>query len=149
MKTYEQVRQILSMIEPTEEMYAQLDRDDLPHLQRLMQEPQPWRAARAINAASRLGTTAAQELVRSSAADPRREVRSAVATVAPKLPPALTSEVLEHLIDDSDLSVRKLAVKSVGPQISDTLKGKLRLLVDHGTDERIKALAGQKLELVR
>lgn len=149
MKTFEQVRTILSAIEPGEDMYAQLDRDDLPHLQRLIHDPEPWRAARAVHAAARLGTPASEELIRSAMTDERREIRVAVAHAAPKLPPNLNNEVLEHLIDDADPSIKKVAVKSIGPRASDALKTKLRTLASDDQLKMLKSAAEKKLDLLR
>ena len=149
MKTYEQVRQILSAIEPEEEMYHQIGPEDLPHLQRMLQDPEPWRAARAIHAASRMGSVGAQAMVSGAVADPRREVRAAVAMAAQWLPPEAGNALLDKLLDDQDLSIKKLAIKSVSRTASPTLLNKLKALSESSGSEPIKTLAGERLRINR
>lgn len=83
MKTYEDVVRILSPIEPTEDMYAAITLEDLAHLQRLSHDAEPWRAARAVFAASRLRGLAANNLVIAAARDPGRSCASRPPQVRP------------------------------------------------------------------
>ena len=149
MKTYEEVRQILSMIEPTEESFSKSSAEDLPHLQRMLHDPEPWRAARAVHAASRLGSVGATELVRSASTDTRREVRAAAATAAQRMSPEIGNQILETLLDDNDLSVKKLAIKSVGRNASPALLKKLQAISEREVDTNIKQLAGKQLLVAR
>lgn len=148
MKTYEEVRSILSVIEPEEEMYLQLGPEDLPHLQRMLHEPEPWRAARAIHAASRLGSVAAHALVSGAAGDSRREVRAAVAMASQWLAPEAGNAVLEKLLDDADLSIKKLAIKSVNRNASPGLLAKLKAVSEVAGNDHLKGLAGEQLRAI-
>jgi hypothetical protein len=149
MKTYDEVRQILSLIEPSEDMYAKLDGDDIPLLQRLVLDPEAWLAARAVHAAARLGTAAGHSLISNAASDPRRELRAAAASVAPKLPADVSNTILERLIEDRDMSIKKLAITSIGPAASATLMGKLQAESSQGENATIKALAVTQLGSMR
>lgn len=149
MKTYEQVRDILSAIEPDEEMYHQLDREDLPHLQRLLHDVEPWRAARAVHAASRLGTVGAQALVSGAVGDPRREVRAAVAMAAQWLPPQAGNPLLSALLDDADGSIKKLAIKSVNMNSTPELVAKVRTVSEASDNTHLRNVAEHQLRLIR
>jgi HEAT repeats len=148
-KTYEQVRQILSAIEPDEEMYHQISAEDLQHLQRMLHDPEPWRAARAIHAASRMGSVGAQAMVSGAVADTRREVRAAVAMAAQWLAPEASNALLEKLLDDEDLSIKKLAIKSVSRTASPALLRTLKTLSESSGNEHIKSLASERLRINR
>ncbi|BDI05279.1 HEAT repeat domain-containing protein [Sphaerotilus microaerophilus] len=149
MKTYDQVRQILGLIEPTETMYSELDADDLPHLQRLLHDPDGWRAARAVFAASRIGSAKAHSLILDAASYPRREVRVAAAVVAPRVPSAISNEILEKLIDDEDIGVRKLTIKSIGHDASSKLTEKLQGIAAQGVNRHLKTLARERFDALR
>jgi hypothetical protein len=149
MKTYEEVRNILSAIEPEEEMYLHLSPEDLPHLQRMLHEVEPWRAARAIHAASRLGTISAHAMVSGAAKDPRREVRGAVAMAAQWLDPSEANVTLRLLLDDKDLSIQKLAIKSVNRKSSPEVLAKLKALSSATSNQLLKAIASKQLESVK
>jgi hypothetical protein len=148
MKTYDQVRSILSAIEPEEEMYLQLDRDDLPHLQRLLHDAEPWRAARAIHAASRLGTVGAHALVSGAVGDTRREVRAAVAMAAQWLAPEAGNALLSTLLDDEDASIKKLAIKSVNRNATPDLIAKVKALSALTSNAHLRNLAADQLRLI-
>lgn len=145
MKTYEEVKQILAVIEPTEDMYTKLSLEDLPHLQRLLQEPEPWRAARAVYAAARLQSTASHTLVFNAASDARREVRAAAAIVAPRVPVATGHAVIERLLDDNDVGIKKLAINSIGNNPSAGILSRLKALSESHTNTQIKLLASKTL----
>ena len=48
MKSYEEVKNILSDIEPTGAMYEKLTIEDIPNLEKILKEPEPWLASRAV-----------------------------------------------------------------------------------------------------
>jgi hypothetical protein len=141
MKTYDDIVRILSTIEPTEDMYAAIALEDLPHLQRLSHDTEPWRAARAVFAASRLRGLAANNLVLGAARDARPELRVAAAASASLLPQNVADQLLEPLLDDHDVGVRKFSVQSVTASSSDKLKQKLRTLATSDVNHPLRAVA--------
>jgi HEAT repeat protein len=141
MNTYEDVVRILSPIEPTEDMYAAITLEDLPHLQRLSHDPEPWRAARAVFAASRLRGLAANNLVLAATRDPRPELRVAAAASASRLPPAVAEQLLATLLDDHDVGVRKFSIQAIDASSSVALKQKLRTLAANDPNHQLRALA--------
>lgn len=150
MKTYEEIVRILSAIEPTEDMYAKITHEDLPHLQRLSHDAEPWRAARAVFAASRLQGVGASNLVVAAAADARPELRIAAAASASRLPQVASDQVLSTLLDDHDIGVRKFSIQAIAAGSSDVVKMKLRTLAKSEPDHQIRAIAdahAQKLQV--
>ncbi len=145
MKTYEEVRTILSDIEPSDDMYSSLDTDDIPHLRQLLQENEPWLASRAVFALSRLPTRDADALLLQAARDQRSEVRVAAAVCSAQLPADVSDQVLDSLIDDQDLGVRKFAVQSITAASSDAIKQKLRRISSADDNEFIKSIAAERL----
>ncbi|MBD0256010.1 MAG: HEAT repeat domain-containing protein [Cytophagales bacterium] len=145
MKTYEEVRTILSDIEPSEDTYSSLDTDDIPHLRQLLQENEPWLASRAVFALSRLPTRDTDALLLQAARDQRSEVRVAAAVCSARLPTDVSDQVLDSLIDDQDLGVRKFAVQSITDASSDVLKQKLRRISSADGNAFIKSIATERL----
>src|SRR5690242_14722585 len=113
-RTTQELAEAISAIEPTEQMYASLTTEDVPGLQELVANAEPWLAARAIFALARLSAAApeASLSVRSAASDPRVEIRVAVAASAALLPNSQGAQLLTALLDDSDVGVRKFSIES-------------------------------------
>jgi hypothetical protein len=101
--TLAQVRALLGDIEPTEQTFASLDRDDIPHLETLLGDPEEWLASRAVHALSRLDDAGAHDLIKRAAVDPRGAVRVAVASAVPRLPEPLAERLLSDFLDDADV----------------------------------------------
>lgn len=141
MRAYEDIVRILSRIESTESMYATITVEDLPHLQRLIHDDEPWLAARAVFAASRLRDRKANELVLDGARDVRPELRVAAAASAFCLPQALADQLLETLLDDQDVGVRKFSIQAVSASSSDKLKQKLRTLATNDVNHHLRTVA--------
>jgi len=77
-------------------------------------------------------------------ADTRREARAAVAVAAQLLKPEAGHALLDRLLDD-DLSIKKLAIKSVDRQAPPALLGKLKTLSETSDNVQIKAFAYERL----
>jgi len=148
MKTYDDIRNLLSAIEPTEEMYSGLTADDLPQLQSMMSEAEPWLAARAVFAASRLPTSAAHAFLIKASTDHRPQVRVALAASVGQTQHPVADEVLLRLLDDGDMGVKKFAIGAIGSHSSTQLKEKLSSLASQTQDSYIRQLAREKSKLL-
>jgi HEAT repeat protein len=148
MKSTRRIKAILSDIEAGEAMYAKLGEEDIPHLTQLMQKAEPWLAARCVYALSRIGGEEANATILSAAADERKEVRIAVANASKVLPDTVSNAVLDSLIDDTDLGVRKFAIKSISSTSDTRLIEKLHLLSQEATNETLKGIAADRLHLI-
>jgi len=145
MKTVEEIKAILSSIETNETMYSLLDQTDIPNVKRMMDEAEPWLAARAIFALSRLGGDESHNIILRAATDERSEVRIAVAASCEILPDAISDTVLNSLIEDSEPGVKKFAIKSITKTSETRLKEKLRAFSREETNEPLRRIAEEKI----
>lgn len=139
--TLAQVRALLGDIEPTEQTFASLDRDDIPHLETLLGDPEEWLASRAVHALSRLDDAGAHDLIKRAAVDPRGAVRVAVASAVPRLPEPLAERLLSDFLDDADVGVRKFALRAIPVAVPAALRPKIERLAHADVSEPIRALA--------
>jgi HEAT repeat protein len=145
MKTLNQVRSILSDIEPSEKTFASLDPDDIPHLMTLLDDSEEWLAARAVHALSRLNDPRAHEGLNKAAADPRGAIRVAVATALPRLPAPVSERIMSAFLDDHDTGVRKFTLRALPAIVPAHLHAKIERMVQSDTSEPIRALAATVL----
>lgn len=148
MKSIRRIKSILSNIEASEGMYARLKEEDIPHLIQLMESAEPWLAARCVYALSRIGGDTANTTILSAANDERKEVRIAVASASKVLPDTVSNVVLDSLIDDNDIGVRKFAIKSISSASNVRLIEKLHLLSQESTNETLKKIAEDRLHSI-
>lgn len=125
-KTLEQVRRQLSAVEPNDSTYHEIGPSEVPLLDQLLQASEPWLAARAVVAASRIADSQALKLLERAARDPREEVRVALAASLARLPARDADSLLLLLLADANLGVRKFAIKSVSPAHAPSVLDKLR-----------------------
>jgi hypothetical protein len=119
------LRRQLSDIEPQQTTYEGIGASEVDLLRQLLEEQEAWLAARAAHALSRIDSDDAHKALLLAARDPRPEVRVAVAASADALPPKLSDEILLRLLNDSDIGVRKFAIKSASDQNSDAVRERL------------------------
>src|SRR5262245_58469994 len=124
--TLDQLRNQLSAIEPGEGTYYGIGPSEIPLLEQLLQDRETWMAARAVFALSRVPDIKAVTVLSQAAADPRKEVRVAVAASVSNLKPSDGNKILLRLMTDAELGVRKFAVKAVSAAHSAAVHAKLR-----------------------
>jgi HEAT repeat protein len=144
-KTLEQLRHQLSAIEPDDGTYAGIDPSDIPLLEQLLQDNEAWMASRAVFALSRLSDSSAVAAWSRAAADPRPEVRVAVAASVSNLKPSDANDILLKLLTDAELGVRKFAVQSVLGAHNAAVHAKLRDLETQDSAPWIREIAKSKL----
>jgi HEAT repeat protein len=147
--TLEQLKQQLSSIEVDDATYVGIGPAEVPQLDQLVNGPETWLASRAIFALSQVRTAAATAILARSAADPRPELRVAVAASTKNLPPAEANGVLLQVLNDVELGVRKFAIRSVAPGHSAPVQAKLRELETGDPAPSIRAAAGLRLSEIR
>ncbi len=111
--TVAELRAKLSMIEPTESMYSGITPSDMPALDQLLADKEPWMAARATFALSRIGSVDAVQVLAKAATDERPQVRVAVAAAVGQTAVVLPDSAVSHLLQDADPGVRKFATQAV------------------------------------
>lgn len=143
--TVEQLRAQLSVIEPSEMMYDRIGPDEVPALEQLTRDPEPWMAARAVHALSRIKDRPALAILSGLTSDPRQEVRVALASITARLAPADAGPMLVKLLSDGDVGVRKFAVRAVSQAHDATVKAKLGSMAAGEAVPQLRQLATQKL----
>ncbi len=124
--TLEQIKNQLSAIEPDDSTYSGIGPSEIPLLEELLQDKEVWLASRAVFALSRIPDNRAMSMLSKAAADPRKEVRVAVAASASNLKPQDSNNILFKLLTDTEAGVRKFAVQSVSKANDTTVHVKLR-----------------------
>jgi HEAT repeat protein len=147
--TFEQLKQQLSSIEVDEATYAGIGPSEVPLLDQLVSDPETWLAGRAIFALSQVRSAAAMAILARSAADPRSEIRVAVAASTKNLPPADANGILLQALNDVELGVRKFAIRSVAPGHSAPVQARLRELETGDPAPSIRDAARSKLSEIR
>jgi HEAT repeat protein len=145
MKSYEEVKKILSDIEPTGAIYEQLTIEDIPNLEKILKEPEPWLAARAVFSLSRLNSDRGNEILYSLVKDPRVEIRVSLASAARQLPPDLYQKITGKLMRDKEVGVRKFAYLSVPPQASPDLINQLKRAFEREEQPDLQKILKEKI----
>jgi HEAT repeat protein len=143
--TEEQLRNQLSAIEPDDSTYAGIGPPEVPLLAEILKDNEAWMASRAVFALSRIADVDALEKIKRSAADPRQEVRVAVAASVGNLAPEDANQILLSVLNDEDLGVRKFAVQAVTGKHSALVQDKLRDLAAQDPIAAIRGAATEKL----
>jgi HEAT repeat protein len=139
-----QLREQLSAIEPDEHTYEGIGSSEVDLLTELLDDEEPWLAARAVHALGRINDDAAGHAVLTAASKPRLEVRVAAATTAPVLSPQLSDEILSKLLADPEGAVRKFAIKSVSSRNGEPIRRRLRELTAKDPNQRLRRAADDK-----
>lgn len=145
MKKYEEIRTLLSVIEPQEEMYSSITVEDIPLLKKLLNEGETWLAARAIFALSRLNLPKSHAIIIQSLKDKRSEIRIAIAAVSNLLPNDINEKIYPKLLLDEDLGVKKFAIQSLPINIASKLLIALKKVSVNDNNEYIKKLSLDKI----
>ena len=143
--TLQQLRNQLSAIESDEGIYDGIGPSEIPLLEQLLQDNEAWMASRAVFALSRVPDIRAVTVLSRAAADPRPEVRVAVAASASILKPNDANDILLKLLTDAELGVRKFAVQSVSGTHNAGVHAKLRELATRDPAPLIRDIAKSKL----
>jgi HEAT repeat protein len=139
--TMPELRQRLSAIEPDDSTYAGIGATDVPLLQQLLNDEEGWLAGRAVYALSRINAMEAHMALSTAADSPRSEVRVAVAANAGNLPPKVSDSLLQQLLEDQHVGVRKFAIKSVSAQNSASIHAKVSEIASRDDNPVIRATA--------
>ena len=147
--TLEQLRSQLSTIEPEESTYAGIGAAEIPLLEQLLQDEEAWMASRAVFALSRQPDPQAISILSRVAADPRPELRVALAASTANLPPRAANNILLTLLDDADVGVRKFAVEAVSGKHNPAVHAKVRDIGTQDPEPVLRDVAKSKLSELR
>jgi HEAT repeat protein len=124
--TLEQIKNQLSAIEPDDSIYSGIGPSEILFLEQLLQDKEAWLASRAVFALSRVSDDKVVPILSQAVADPRPEIRIAIAASVGNLKPEDTNNILLQLLSDSELGVRKFAIKSVSGAHDTAVHEKLK-----------------------
>jgi HEAT repeat protein len=134
----EQVRAELDPDEPDYERAAALGSEALPYLRQLVRSSDPMLASKATYLAGRIAADESPEVVRDAARSEQPVLRVAAAAAARELPGQAGDGILVDLLADDDRGVRRVALKSVGPEPSGDLRARVEELSDADRDPGIR-----------
>jgi len=136
----------LSAIEPTEEIYAGIDEEEIPALEQLLQFEEAWLASRAAYALARVGGARAAEALGKAAEDRRPEVRIAVADSAQHLPREVSDSLVAGLLADGNAGVRKFALRAASDESGSEVRRNIEQMANEDPLPVIRDEARQRLE---
>jgi HEAT repeat protein len=143
--TLEQIKNRLSAIEPDDSIYAGIGPSEIPLLEQLLQDKEVWMACRAVFALSRVSDAKAVTILSQAVADPRQEIRVAVAASVSNLNPKDGNNILLKLLTDTELGVRKFAVEAVSGTHDAAVHAKLSDIETRDPAPSIRDLARNKV----
>ena len=144
--TMTQLRSLLDVDEPNYSTLAGLlSRDDIPNLEKLVQGNDAMLASKAAYAITLIDDAAAVRALDVAVSSPRDTVRVASAAGLRNLSGFDVTAVAERLLSDSDVGVRKSAIKSAQALGIDALRPKLEALANTDPEPGIRALAKEAL----
>lgn len=146
--TAEDIRARLSVIEPTDRVYAGLTDDDVTVLEQLLGDPEDWIAGRAAFALSRVGTPRAVDALVTAANDPRPAVRVSVAAAVGQQDIALPDAAVSVLLQDADPAVRRFAPLAVKASNGPRPREQLRVMTEQDGLAAVREVAADALRRI-
>jgi HEAT repeat protein len=139
--TFKQVVEVLDPDEPEYASAATLGPDALPHLRTLIEGDDRAMASKAVVLAGRIPGERSAELLSLAAGSREPAVRVAAAFAARNLPETVREDLLLRLLEDSDLGVRKFALKAVPPTVSPAVRTKVSALSESEEHPALRELS--------
>jgi len=140
----QQVRAQLDRDEPDYPAAARLGPEAFPHLRQLAQGDDPMLASKAVYLASLIGTEQSVAIVNEAAGKPNPIVRAAAAGALRNLDQA-PNQLLNSLLNDQDVGVRKVALRSVEasrPSLPADVATNVRDMAVNDPNPHLRQLAG-------
>lgn len=139
----QQVRAFLDTEEPNYLKASQLGSGALPHIIKLLKEADPLLASKATYLASLISDIGSEAILKEAAKSTYPEVRIAAAAGARNLNSQAASDILLGLLDDQDIGVRKVALKSAPIDATPSLLAKIQLMKTSDQENFIRNLSSQ------
>ena len=147
--TLDEMRRKLSDIEPTEAMFEGIAAADLPILNQLLDDPEPWLAARAVLAIARIPTSSASIRMSQLMVDDRPEVRTALAMATSYMDPATAKQTIKALLGDENIGVRKMAIMNVNKSHGAEITRELERMVTQEAVPMLRTNIEEKVQQLR
>lgn len=147
--TFEQVLQALSPEEPDYSEAARLGSAALSYLISLIKGSDSMMASKAAYLASLIKSDQSADVLRIAAQSQDPIVRVAVAAGIRNLNLIAADQISLMLLDDSDVGVRKVVLKSLPSQVTPQLRVKLEALSRQEVNPLVRQLSTEALRRVR
>jgi HEAT repeat protein len=147
--TIEQVRAALEPEEPNYEEAAQLGPEALPHLDELVGQADALMASKAAYLTSLIEDPHSKDILKRAAKSSRAEVRAAAAGGASNLSPEAAGDVLEPLLKDRDVSVRKTALRSVPEEAPPRIQDQVESLSEADSNPALREMSSRVADRLR
>lgn len=144
--TMQQVRAALDPDEPDYRRAAGLGPDALPYLERLVRGKDVLLASKATYLASLIDDPRSPAVIEAAAKSRDPALRVAAAAGARNLPARSGSVILLTLLDDSDVGVRKVALRSTPTAASPELRSRLLALSKSEAEPALRELSHKVLQ---
>ena len=141
--TMQDVINQLDREEPDYDQAARLGEEALPHLMALIQGSDLGLAVKAASLAGLINADQSTTALKIASDHAQPVVRVAAAAAAAHLAPEAASDVLIKLLDDPDVGVRKLALKSVPVDATPLLRSKVQELTISDPENFVRNLSSE------
>jgi HEAT repeat protein len=144
--TIQQVLARLDVDEPDYPALATLGPEAVPHLNVLARSDNPGIAAKAVYLASLIESDESADVLKAASASQHDIVRVAAAAALRNLTPAQAKPMIERLLDDKDVGVRKQALQAVVALEMSGLERKVKKIATRDPEKALQRIAKQGLE---
>jgi hypothetical protein len=143
--TLEQVLEVLSPEEPDYSAAERLGSQALPHLNSLVTGSDPMLASKAAYLASLIQSDQSADVLQIAAQSEDPIVRVAAAAGIRNLNQIAANQISLMLLDDTDIGIRKVVLKSLPTQVTPQLRLKLETLTQQERNPLIRQLSTEVL----
>lgn len=143
---------VLAYLEPDEPNYAQaakLGPDALPYLKEIIDKPDVMLASKAAYLVSLIKSDKSISILEHAARNKEPIVRIAVASGIRNISERDANILLDEFIEDKDVGVRKVTLKSVAKFKSDLIASKVQKLQESDPEPSIRELASNVIEKMK
>ena len=143
---------VLAYLEPDEPNYAQaakLGPDALPYLKEIIDKPDVMLASKAAYLVSLIKSDKSISILEHAARNKEPIVRIAVASGIRNISERDANIFLDKFIEDKDVGVRKVTLKSVAKFKSDLITSKVQKLHESDPEPFIRELASNVIEKMK
>lgn len=147
--TLEQVLAVLLPEEPDYSAAERLGSEALSHLNVLVAGSDPMLASKAVYLASLIQSDQSADVLQTAAQSEDPIVRVAAAAGIRNLSQIAASQISLMLLDDADIGVRKVVLKSLPTQVTPQLRLKLETLTRQESNPLIRQLSTEVLNRVQ
>lgn len=122
-----------------------MGKDDIIHLKQIAESRDMMMASKAVYLAGLLKEEDANNIVEKAAKSKKEILKIAAASTLPNLNAAKRNAIALKLIDEEDVSVKKLVIKSLDRTAPVSLKNKVQLISRESTSNYLKRLSTETL----